>query len=183
MKTATLTEAWTRLCEGLPGLGLPAPEEIEPTAMPALARQLLDHDQHMTEVMSRHYGGQVVVHVQRRQRRGEDYWRQIVLRIAGRPAIVQGGLVRVHLPGLAEAVVAGLLEERVPLGYLLRDHQVLRRIELRHLVQFAPSAKLHEWLGGRDDAPAFGRLATLICDGQPVIELAEILPPGIGSES
>lgn len=182
MNTAKLTEAWARLCEGLPALGLPAPVEIEPTTMPTLARQLLDHDQHMTEVMSRRYGGQVVVDVQRRQRHSDDYWRQIVLRIAGSPAVIQGGLVRVHLHGLSPAVVTALLEERVALGYLLKDHQVLRRIELRHLVQFAPSAKLQAWLGGCAEAPAFGRLATLFCDGQPVIELAEILPPGVGSE-
>jgi chorismate-pyruvate lyase len=171
------TTAWDRLLAGLPAVQLPRPEVVDPEAMPAWARLLLHHDEHMTEIMARHHGGPVVVEVQRRHRRGDDYWRQIVLRIADRPAIIQGGLVRIHLPGLMPSVAEAILLERVPLGYLLMDHQVLRRIELHHLIRFPSDPSLTSWLGGDPGAPAWGRLATLHCDEEPVIELCEVLPP------
>lgn len=171
------TTAWDRLLVGLPAVHLPRPEVVPPEAMPDWAQQLLHHDEHMTEIMARHHGGHVVVEVQRRHRLGDDYWRQIVLRIADRPTIIQGGLVRIHLPGLAAPVAEAILREQVPLGYLLMDHQVLRRIELHHLIRFPPDPALAGWLGGDADAPAWGRLATLHCDEEPVIELCEVLPP------
>ncbi|HMP01606.1 MAG TPA: hypothetical protein PKD86_12575 [Gemmatales bacterium] len=173
--------ALERLLAGLPVRPmLPAPEVVAAADLPPLARRLLDHHEHMTEIMEAYHGGRVAVEVQQRQRVGDEYFRQIVLRVGDRPDIVQGGLVRIFLPGLGAPVAEAILAENVPLGYLLRQHQVLRRVELTYLLRFPAHAALADWLGGRAAAPAYGRLARLHCDGAPVIELCEVLPPGCG---
>ncbi len=155
-----------------PGYALAAAADV-----PESFRALLVHDQHMTEVMERRHGGQVRVEVLARRKDGGYYSRLISLRRGADGAVVQGGLVRIHLDRLPAEVAAAILKEDTPLGLLLVDHHSLRRIDIRNYLRFPPQPALESWLGPMQDAPTYGRLGWLHVDGQPVIELFEIIAP------
>ena len=166
------------LFAALPEAGpAPAHAQVAAADVPAPFDALLVHDQHMTEVMELRHGGAVRVEVLARRRIGQSYARFIRLRRAADDAIVQGGLVRIHLDLLPPEVAAAIVKEETPLGRLLVDRHTLRRIDIRQYLRFPPDARLEEWLGPLRGAPTYGRLGWLHVDGRPVIELFEIIAP------
>jgi chorismate-pyruvate lyase len=162
----------------LPAAG-PAPrrQAVAAADIPAPAHRLLVHNDHMTEVMERHHGCTVSVEVQERRRTGNHYSRLIRLHRDSDHAIVQGGLVRIHLQLLPADVAAAILAEQVPLGRLLIHHRLLRHIDVRQYLQFPPQPALEAWLGPMRFRPTYGRLGYLHVGLRPAIDLFEILAP------
>lgn len=170
------------LYASLPAAGpVPVHATISSAALPASARLLLAHDEHMTEVMERFHGGKVGVQVLNSRRSGDEYSRQIILRRERDQAIVQGGLVRIRLNLLPREVVVAILKEDTPLGRLLVEHQTLRRVDIRRFLRFEPQPALEAWLGPLHGQVTFGRLGFLHVDGEPGVEVFEILAaPSLG---
>ena len=77
----------------------------------------------------------------------------------------------------ADAVRQAILAEATPLGRILIEHDVLRRIEPIAYLKLRTSRLLTEQLALPEPADVWGRLALIHCDGQPAIELLEILAP------
>lgn len=174
-----------QLYAAIPAAG-PAPlhQPIAALNLPEPAQRLLVHDQHMTVVMERQHRFPVTVEVQARHRSGDSYSRLIRLRRTSDGVIVQGGLVRINLATLPPEVAAAILAEQVPLGRLLIHHQVLRQIDVRQYLRFPPQPSLESWLGRLHGQETFGRLGYLHIDGQPVVELFEILASAsLGAEA
>jgi hypothetical protein len=65
------------------------------------------------------------------------------------------------------------------LGRILIEHDVLRRIRLDRLWRVTPGPDLAGWLCPDADPPppTYGRTALIECNGEPAIELVEIVSP------
>lgn len=153
-----------------------APEEV-----PAPYHGLLVHPHHMTVTVEEFYGGPVTVRVLDRRQDGDAYSRKILLEHAATGRVVQFGIVRIHLNYCSPAVRAAILAEDTPLGRVLIEHDVLRRIEPTAFFRIEPGPALTQWFGLQQPAPTYGRLGFIHCDEQPAIELLEILAPVPGS--
>jgi hypothetical protein len=156
----------------------PEHELLPPEALPEPYRGLLVHTHHMTVTVEAFYGSRVDVRVLDRRHDGDTYARKILLTLQSDGRVVQSGLVRIRLNFCSAAVRAAILEEQTPLGRILIEHDVLRRIEPTAYFRVRPGPYLRGWFGRPDPFDTYGRLGIIHCDEQPAIELLEVLAPG-----
>jgi len=161
-------------------------EPVAAVAVPEPFRTLLDHASHMTVAMERFYGGPVglvvaAVHDKSADDRGW-YEREIILRDAvGR--VVQHGIVRIDLGRVPAAAAGDIRGGRAPLGRILIAAGMLREVQRVGLlgVEIGPELRTFFVAEGAGPAPAtqtFGRVAAIALDGEPAVELLEIVAPG-----
>ncbi len=147
-------EDWTTAGEALADLCRPfaAPgrrlrcTEVQPALMPAAARRLLVHREHMTIVLSEHYARPLDVRVQKIVRRQDIYTRKILLLPQGIDRVVEAGIMRVNFALLPAAVRKEIIDGRRPLGGILSSHDVLRWIEPLWFVHFAADDGIMDFL-------------------------------------
>jgi hypothetical protein len=158
---------------------IPPPEHalIAPDEMPEPYRGLLVHNHHMTVTIEAHYGSLVNVHVLERRHDGDTYARKILLELQSDGRVVLFGIPRIHLNFCSPPVRAAILREDTPLGRILIEHDVLRRIEPTAYFRVTPGPMLTQWFGLPEPRQTYGRLGIIHCDEQPAIELLEILAP------
>ena len=159
------------------GLPLFQAEVVPGDAVPPPYRGLLVHDYHMTVTVEAYHGDLVNVRVLARQQHGDTYAREILLALRTTGRIVQFGIVRIHLQYCSPAVRAEILEGQTPLGRILIKHEVLRRIEPTTFLRVVPGPDMMTLFGLTEPRPTYGRLAYIHCDGQPAVELLEIVTP------
>jgi hypothetical protein len=152
-------------------------EPVPADAVPEPYRRLLVHEHHMTVTVEAHHGDLVNVVVLDRRLDGDTYARKILLALQKTGRFVQFGLVRIHLQYTSPAVRAEILSQRTPLGRILIRHNVLRRIEPTAFLRIVPGPEMMSWLRLQTPQVTYGRLALIYCDGQPAIELLEIVAP------
>ena len=150
---------------------------ISADQMPHPYHDLLVHEHHMTVTVEQHHGSLVDVKVLERKRDGDSYARKILLALKSDGRIVMFGLVRIWLNYCSPEVGAEIIAEKTPLGRILIEHNVLRRIEPTDYLRVTPGAEMMDWFGLSEPASAYGRLALIYCDGKPAIELLEIVAP------
>ncbi|MEO1527827.1 MAG: hypothetical protein AAFX06_20545 [Planctomycetota bacterium] len=142
---------------------------------------LLDHHAHMTVTVESHHGEKVDVVVHRHHRRqdasGDWYSREITLQTQGGGKVVQYGIVRLNTAALAPEVWQRIESRQTPLGRVLIEHNVLREVQLCELWQVRSGPALSKLLNIDDGDITFGRTALIYCDGEPAIELLEIVTP------
>ncbi len=150
-------------------------------ALPEPYNRLLNHNEHMTVTVEEHYGQSVDVQVHRTARDGVWYCREITLSTSESRRIVQYGIVRLKTDELAPDVWREIESESIPLGRVLINHDVLREVQLMGLWEVrcgqCLASLLHQTIG----SVAYGRTALIYCDGEPAIELLEILAPVPGT--
>lgn len=156
---------------------LPAFAVVDAGEVPQPYHRLLVHDHHMTVTVEDFYGGRVNVRVIDRLIDGDTYARKILLATAATHRVVQFGIVLIHLQFCGDAVRAAILAEKTPLGRVLIEHDVLRRIEPTAYFRVTPGPALAGWFGLSEPVVTYGRLGYIYCDGRPAIELLEILAP------
>jgi chorismate-pyruvate lyase len=150
---------------------------VPPGQVPEPYHSLLVHEHHMTVTVEKHHGGLVDVRVLDSRLDGDSYTRKILLALRGSGKIVQFGLVRIHLQYCSAEVRAEILSRRTPLGRILIQHNVLRRIEPTGFLRVVPGPAMMKWFDLSQPTPTYGRLAFIHCDGKPAIELLEIVTP------
>jgi hypothetical protein len=160
-----------------PASYLRAAVPVGAAAVPEPYHRLLVHEHHMTVTVEAHHGDLVNVIVLNRRRQNDTYSRKILLALQKTGKIVQFGLVRIHLEYCSPAVRAEILAQRTPLGRILIQHDVLRRIEPTAFLRITPGAEMMRWFNHRRPATTYGRLALIHCDDKPAIELLEIVAP------
>ena len=160
-----------------PADDMPEYEFVAADEVPSPYHGLLVHEHHMTVTVEAHHGRLVNIRVLARRQDGESYARKILLALQGSGRIVQVGIARVNLRYCSPAVRAEILAARTPLGRILIQHNVLRRIEPTAFLRVVPGPAMMEWFGLKQPRQTFGRLAYIHCDGQPAIELLEIVAP------
>jgi hypothetical protein len=118
----------------------------------------------------------VDVRVLERRRDGHAYSRKILLALRETGKVVQFGIVRIRLDLCDPAVRDEILAERTPLGRVLIEHGVLRRVEPTGFGRVPPGPATAAWFG-QPDAATYGRLGIIHCDGRPAIEVLEVVAP------
>src|SRR5207237_74359 len=102
--------------------------------------------------------------------------------------------MRVHLRYCSAAVRDEIVAGQTPLGRILIQHNVLRRIEPTGYLRVLPRPAMMKWFGFPHAQPTYGRLAIIHCDEMPAVELLEMVfgarrgrrslgDPRVGSDS
>lgn len=151
-------------------------EECAGAGMPEPYRELLDHNHHMTVTVESFHGCLVDVKVLE-YRLDQTYERKILLTRQSDSAVVMFGIVRLHTQFLAETVRQEIEARETPLGRVLIEHKVLRRVELGKLWRVTPNLELQRHFNLDSPKVTFGRTAIIHCDEEPAIELVEIVSP------
>jgi chorismate-pyruvate lyase len=156
---------------------LPECELVPADEVPQPYHDLLVHEHHMTVTVEAHHGDRVDVRILARRQDGDSYARKILLALQGSGRVVQFGIMRIHLQYCRPEVRDEILAGQTPLGRILIEHDVLRRIEPTAYLRVIPGRAMMEWFGLDRPRPTYGRLALIHCDGQPAVELLEIVAP------
>jgi chorismate-pyruvate lyase len=156
---------------------LRAYQEIPADQLPSPYHGLLVHEYHMTVTVEDYYGQQVDVKVLQVRQSGEYYARKILLALQNTGRIVQFGIMRIHFRYCSEQVREEILAEQTPLGRVLIENNVLRRIEPTAYLRVTPGPAMMEWFGLSEPRITYGRFALIHCNGQPAVELLEIVAP------
>ena len=147
----------------------PAPE--------AASDRLLVHKRHMTVTQEAYHGDRVDVRILERRLLGDFYARKILLALHGSGEIVQFGIPRINLRFCSKAVREEILFGQTPLGRILINHKVLRRIEPTAYFRVIPSPAMMEWFKLDQPRITYGRMGIIYCDERPAIEVLEIVAP------
>ena len=159
------------------GEGLADFEWVEASEMPGSYRRLLDHDSHMTSTVETYHGCPVNLKVLSRRYEYPWYSRQILLLRDDDDRVVQFGIVRLNVEMLDPQLREEFERERTPLGRVLIQNNVLRRVRLASLWRIVTGRALTNFLELRRPAETYGRTAVIYCNGQRAIELLEIVSP------
>jgi hypothetical protein len=152
-------------------------ETVLPEQVPSPYRELLVHEHHMTVTVERHHGDRVGVLIDNRRHDGPYYARRIFLALQNSGRVVQYGLMRIDLRCCSPEVRAEIIAGETPLGRILINHDVLRRIEPTGFLRVLPGPALVDRFGLSEPVTTYGRLAYIHCDGQQAIELLEVVAP------
>lgn len=152
-------------------------EEVLVESMPAPYRELLAHHEHMTVAVERHHGCKVDVEVLGTRTDGDFYSRKIVLHLQSNRKTVLYGVPRINLRLMGDDVQREILSEKIPLGRVLIEHNVMREVQLASLYRVMPGPELCRLFGLAQPVATYGRTAFIYCDGYPAIELLEIVSP------
>lgn len=156
----------------------PSAVEVPAGDVPEPYRALLVHTHHMTVTVERYYGSAVDVRVLACERRGDEYARKILLALKDDSArVVQFGLVRINLGVCPEQVRTAIVEGKTPLGRVLIQHDMLRRIEPISYLRVELSAPMAAWFGAPAGALTYGRIGVIFTGDRPAVEVLEILAP------
>jgi chorismate-pyruvate lyase len=151
--------------------------EVQPEQMPPLFCELLAHENHMTVTVEAHHGSPVNVQVLNTHTSGKHYAREILLARQSDGHVVQYGIMRVNFEFLSEAVREEIESQRAPLGRILIENDVLRAVQLSQLWKISAAAPLCQSLDISPGVTIYGRTAIIHCNGEPAIELLEIVTP------
>jgi chorismate-pyruvate lyase len=155
-----------------------ASHELIPAAqVPAPYHGLLVHEHHMTVTVEAYHREKVDVRVLEERRGARAYARKILLVTQQTRRVVQFGLVRIHLQYCSQPVRDEIVSGRTPLGRVLIQNDVLRRIEPTAFLRVVPGPAFMHWFSLQTPVPTYGRQAIIHCDGKPAIELLEIVAP------
>jgi len=150
-------------------------EPIESSDLPAAYQSLLAHNDHMTVTLEAWHNSLVNIRVLAVQTEADSYARNTLLVLQSDERPVQLGIMRINLTGLPEIVRQEIEAQALPLGRIMIRHHLLRSVELCQLWKITPGPALQLHLQLEDDTPIFGRTARILVDGQPAVELLEIV--------
>ncbi len=140
-------------------------------------RMLLAHDSHMTVTVERFHNGPVDVRVLDSQLTGRHYARKILLARQSDGVVVQFGIMRLDFASVSAEVRREVESQSTPLGRILIQHNVHRDVHLTKLWKVTPGEDLRKLFNLETGQITYGRTAVIHCDGEPAVELLEIVTP------
>lgn len=150
---------------------------VQPNKIPQDYRDLLAHYSHMTVTVEHFHNSPVDVVVLERQSTGRHYSRKILLTRQSDGRVVQFGIVRLDFNTVSQAVREEIQSEQTPLGRVLIKHNVLREVELKQIYRIVCGPELATHFNLPEGSTVYGRTALIYCDGEPAVELLEIVTP------
>ena len=160
------------------GVPLPEIEMLEASALPQPYRRLLAHSDDMTPTLSAFHARIIHLRVLSREQRDDFYYREVVLLADGSNAPVEYGAIRINLALFATTVRRHILDERVPLGHLLRIHAVPHSSRPKAFFRLRSDGVIGRALGLVRPQILYGRRNTLLdAVNRPLAEVVEVLPP------
>ena len=158
--------------------GIPAPRtrQVAPGRIPPPYRSLLVHERDMTLTLESHFGGRVALRALSTFRKGQSYYRRVLLvqEYSARP--VEMGAIRIDLMAFKPRIRSQILSNRVPLGRLLRDGGVDYRSRPTAFLAVTPNPEMMGILWMREPRTLYGRQTEMSIDGRKVGDIVEILP-------
>jgi chorismate-pyruvate lyase len=151
--------------------------EVSSSEVPEPYHQLLVHTHHMTITVEQFYRSTVDVRVLNSRRVGNEYARKILLALRNTGRVVQFGLVRINLGVCPESVRKEILEGKIPLGRVLIQHNMLRRIDPVAFLKVSLTPTMAQWFGVDAETTTYGRLGVIYTGDRPAVEVLEILAP------
>lgn len=148
---------------------------VEASDLPPEYASLLAHHDHMTVTVEAWHNSLVDVRVLAEHREQDSYARKILLVLQRDASPVQFGIMRINLKGLPEIVRLEIESQALPLGRIMIRHHLMREVELCQLYEVNPGPELRLRLHLDDGEPIFGRTARILVEGQPAVELLEIV--------
>ncbi|HSI37109.1 MAG: hypothetical protein ACAI43_00595 [Phycisphaerae bacterium] len=176
----TPADAFAELASGFvgcAGLALDA-AVVAAEDVPEPYRTLLVHEKHMTLTLTAHYNAFLELQVKEMHYEGTLYSRKITLtapRPVGESPVVEFGLIRLDLKYVPQPVWQEIFQQRTPMGELLLRHNILQRIQPKWFLKFEPDSAVLKWMGCKTDKPLYGRLGTIYCNGDPAVEVLEVV--------
>jgi chorismate-pyruvate lyase len=152
-------------------------EEVEASELPSFYRRLLDHHDHMTVTQEAVHGCPVAVEVKERRLSRKHYERRSLLRGTVGGQVLQYCVVRLRFAYLDDTVREEIEDERIPLGRILIHHNILRRVQMFALWKITTGPVLNRAFGLSEPTITYGRTALIYCNGEPAVELLEIIAP------
>ena len=150
-------------------------KEVAPAEIPAPYRELLVHHDHMTTKLEAYYGEAVELRVLQEHWQEEIYRRKILLTLKGSGRVVEFGIVRMNLALVSPPVRIQIKQRETPLGEILIQQDVLRRIDPQWYFHFGADSPLATRFDTGHAAPVFGRVGTIYCNDQPAFQLLEVV--------
>ncbi|MFN3191952.1 MAG: hypothetical protein ACE361_15690 [Aureliella sp.] len=154
-------------------------EKQDRGACPAPYADLLEHEAHMTVTVESRHQCPVAVEVLESRQDGAHYLRKILLRRTSDNRVVQFGIVRLASSSLRPDVLNEIMAQETPLGRVLIKHDVLRKVHLSAVWKVQCSKELSGLfeIESSTGMTTYGRTALIFCDGEPAVELLEIVAP------
>jgi hypothetical protein len=173
----TAHDALAELCSGFVGSNKLRYDcaVVTPEEMPEPFRKLLVHEMHMTLALTSNYGAFLELNVKEMHYEGNLYSRKINLTIPRNHLIVEHGLVRLNLHNIPHAVWQEIIQQRAPMGEILLRHNILQRIQPKWFLRLDPGSDMLAWMGSQTTRPLYGRLGTIFCNGEPTVEVLEVV--------
>lgn len=154
---------------------------VEPFDLPEPARELLDHQRTMTEVLAEFFDCEVDLRVlEACTEPGTGlYRRRIVLVTREGRRVVEHGWLTVELAALPPQAAAELVEGDAPFGRHLRTLATAFRVEPDGWFRAEVEGEVAEALGVRAGAATLGRRSRILAadDGRVLARAVEVLAP------
>ena len=160
------------------GLTLPPLDQIDGEAVPEPYKSLLVHERDMTSTLENFHGAGVHLRLLGTVRKGDDYFREVLLVLDGFDRPVEFGAIQIHLARFPEAARQEILEGCFPLGHVIKDHAIPFLSRPQAFLRIASDRLIDELLGLTGAHVLYGRRNTLLNPaGESLAEIVEILPP------
>jgi chorismate-pyruvate lyase len=160
------------------GTALPPLDQVDGQAVPEPYRTLLVHDHDMTSTLETFYHATVHLRLLSREQKGDEYFREVLLVLEGSERPVEFGAIQIHLGRFPEAARQDILEERYPLGRVLKDHSIPYVSRPGAFLRMASDKMINSVLNLQGAHVLYGRRNTLSNPaGEPLAQIVEILPP------
>lgn len=156
---------------------LPSCVELPADDVPPPYHQLLVHTDHMTVALEEYHRSPVRLVPYAVHRQGDLYGRKLDLVAERSGAIVMTGIMLFNLTAVSDAVKQLILDQQLPLGRILIEHDVLRQITAESFLRVEAGDRLVGRFLLERPRCAYGRLATIFCDERPAVDLLEIVNP------
>ena len=139
---------------------------------------MLVHNNDMTPTLESFHKSDIHLEILRRERRGDFYFREVVLRLNGDDRAVEFGANKVFLGRYPEESQDLILQEHVPLGRILKDNGIRHRTEARAFLRITTDDLIGNAFDLSSATILYGRKAVISdMEGRPLSEIVEILPP------
>ena len=157
---------------------LPVLRRVPAEDIPEPYRSLLVHQNDMTSTLENFHDCSIHLHVVGRERRNGEYFREVVLQLDGNDKPVEFGAIKINLHLFPTATQQRILEERYPLGHILKEGAIKYESRPQAFFRVASDALIKGLLNLRESTNLFGRRNTLFDQqGRSLAEIVEILPP------
>lgn len=160
---------------------LPQVELIPGEAVPEPYRKLLVHANDMTPTLEAFHDGQIHLEILNRERRGDFYFRQVILRLVRDERPVEFGANKIYVGRFPEDLRELILADDIPLGRILRDFQLPHLTAAKAFLRVQSDEVVADAFELSAPTTLYGRKAVISdLQGRPLSEIVEILPPQAG---
>ena len=157
---------------------------IAASEVPETHKELLVHEKHMTATLETYYGCKLALKIKKTRHDDDDYSRQLVLHAGKNGPGLMASIIRIQLQFFGKEVTSKIIEGKIPLGRILIENVVQRRVESIAYVRVKMDSKLQAMfeVDGQYNE-TFGRLARIICANEPAVEMLEIIGPKVSKKN